>query len=141
MLQGPYKAIKGLIKPLSAKASLIRTLGPYKALIPPFLLSNIIPVAIAISPLSFNSQNHVIWTPESRHLEVPKMVPFWSALGANSGPKMAPQSTPKLVKKTIILGSICGSFFFQVLELFGCLFGSLLGLFEAVLGSLGPQKH
>ena len=50
--------------------------GPEMALrcpkIPPFLLGNIIPVAIGISPLSFNSQNRFIWTPEMRRQGVLK---------------------------------------------------------------------
>ena len=107
--------------------------------IPPFLLSNIIPVAIAIPPLLFNLQNRVIPTPEMRHLGFQKWSYFWSPSGTNSGAKMAPKIPPKLVKKTIISGPIFGTLFSG----FGAIWvplGSLHGLFEAVLGSLGPQK-
>ena len=52
---------------------------------------------------------------------------------------MAPKMAQKLVKNTIILGSIFGTIFSGFRALWVPL-GSLHGLFEAVLGSLGPQK-
>ena len=54
--------------------------GPEMALrcpkIPPFLLGNIIPVAIGISPLSFNSQNRFPWTSFVRGKRVIKSLFF-----------------------------------------------------------------
>ena len=47
---------------------------------------------------------------------------------------------PKLVQKFTILGSIFGSRFFDVLELFRGLLGALLGLLRLSWEASGPQK-
>ena len=44
------------------------------------------------------------------------------------GSKMDPRIAKKLVQTMLLFGSIFGSRFFEVLELFGCLLGAFLGL-------------
>ena len=68
--------------------------------IPPFVLASILPIAIAILPLSFHSQNHIIWTPESRRREVPKLVQFWDPFWGKYGSQNDSGNYSKLAKKT-----------------------------------------
>jgi hypothetical protein len=75
-------------------------------LIPPFLLASIIPIAIAISPLPFNSQNRIIWTSEMRMERVPKLVQFWDPFLKGFGPQNGPQNgsgPPKLFYLSLVL--------------------------------------
>ena len=69
--------------------------------IPPLLLESIFPAPRPFSQLSLISCFHVIWTPISRHLRVPKMIPFvvpflsrcWPQNGLQDGPKTTPRPT------------------------------------------------
>ena len=70
----------------------------------------------------------------------PKKNQFWTNFGAHSGPKMDPKMGPKFVKKVINLGSIFGSLFLGVLELFRCLLGALLGLLRLAWQASGPKN-
>ena len=51
-------------------------LRPYKAVIPPFLLENIIPGKAVFSPLSFIFWRGIIWTPEMWGKGVREVFPF-----------------------------------------------------------------
>ena len=119
---------------LSARAS------AHVCLVPPFLLSNIIPVAIAIPPLLFNLQNRVIPTPESPSRGVPKMVPFLVPFWSQFWPRNGHQNGPKTGQKHNKFGVHFWNPFFSGFGALWVPLGSLLGLFEAVLGGLGPQK-
>ena len=58
---------------------------------------------------------------------------------------MGPNMDPKLVQNLTFLGSIFGSLFLEVLELFGCLLGAFLGLlrlsWEASRAKKCRQSH
>ena len=103
-------------------------------------MSNRIPVTITIPPLLFNSQNRNSPTPESRGLEVPKMVPFivpfWSQFWPQNGPQNGPKTGPKINK----FGAHLWIPFCWVLELFGCHLGAFLGLLRLYWEASGPQK-
>ena len=74
---------------------------PYSSnsfLIPPFLSASIIPVAIAISPLPFNSQNRAPRTLEMRRRGVPKLVQFWDPFLRGFGPQNGPQNGSQIGK-------------------------------------------
>ena len=108
--------------------------------IPPFLLANIIPIAIAISPLLFNSQNRIIWTPEMRHLGVPKLVQFWDPFLRGFGPQNGPQNGSKIGQQIHNFGVHFWIPFFEALELLGCLLGAFLGFLRLFWDASGPQK-
>ena len=110
------------------------------ALIPPFLLENIVPAPVAFAALSFNSWFGDARTPESRRRRVPKvvpfLVPFWNSFGAQSGPQNGPRICPKLAK---MLGPFVDRFFGG----FGAPWvplGSLLEPLEALLRGLWTPK-
>ena len=105
-------------------------------IIPPFLLSNIIPVAIAIPPLLFNSQNRNSPTPEMRRKSVPKVVPFFVPFWSQFWPQNSPQNCPKTGQNNDNFGV---HFWIPFLLGFGALWvplGSLLGPPKALLGGL-----
>ena len=54
---------------------------------------------------------------------------------------MGPKMDPKLVQNLTFSGSIFGSLFLEVLELFGGLLGAFLGLLSLSWEASGPQKH
>ena len=68
----------------------------------------------------------------------PKKNKFWTNVGAHSGPRMAPKMGLKLVPKLIFFGFIFGSLVFEVLELFGCLLGTFMGLWSLSWEASGP---
>ena len=109
-------------------------------LIPPFLLSNIIPVAIAIPPLLFNSQNRNSPTPEMRSLGGPKMVLFLVSFLNQFWPQNGPRNGPKTGQKNNNFGVHFWIPFFKALELLGCLFGAFLGFLRLFWDASGPQK-
>ena len=75
------------------------TAASFDGPIPPFLLASIIPIAIAISPLPFNSQNRIIWTSFVRRERVPKLVQFWDPFLRGFGPQNGPQNGSKIGQK------------------------------------------
>ena len=64
--------------------------------IPPFLLANMIPIAIAITPLPLNSQNRNSRTSLVRREKVPKLVQFWDPFLRGFGPQNGPQNCSKM---------------------------------------------
>ena len=70
----------------------------------------------------------------------PKKNQVWIRFGAHSGPREAPKMGSKLSTKFIFFGLRFGTFFFEVLELFGCLLGAFMGLWSLSWEASGPQK-
>ena len=108
--------------------------------IPPFLLASIIPVAIAISPIPFNSQNRIIWTSEMRSKRVPKLVQFWDLFLRGFGPQNGPQNCSKIGQTIDNCEVHFWIPFFEALELLGCLLGAFLGFLRLFWDASGPQK-
>ena len=108
--------------------------------IPPFLLASIIPIAIAISPLPFNSQNRNSRTLEMRRQGIPKLVQLWDHFLRGFGPQNGPQNEPKIAQKINNFGvhfwiPFCWGFGAPWVPL-----GSRLGPPKALLGSLWTPK-
>ena len=113
---------------------------PLRDHIPPFLLASIIPIAIAISPLSFNSQNRICPTPERRGKRVPKLVQFWDPFLKGFGPQKGSPNCSKIGQKSNNLGI---HFWIPFCWGFGALWaplGSLLGPLKLSWEASGPQK-
>ena len=70
----------------------------------------------------------------------PKVVPFLDLLWNNFGSQNGRQNVPKFRPRIINFGVHFWIFFFEVLELFGCLLGAFLGLLKLSGETSGPQK-
>ena len=108
--------------------------------IPPFLLASIIPVAIAISPLLFNSQNRNSRTSLVRRRGGPKLVQFRDPFLRGFGPQNGPQNCSKIGQQIDNFGVHFWIPFFEALELLGCLLGAFLGFLRLFWDASGPQK-
>ena len=71
----------------------------------------------------------------------PKTGPIFGVIfGPLLGFKMGSKIDPKLVQNLTFLGSVFGSLFLEVLELFGCLLGAFLGFLRFSWEVSGPKN-